>query len=63
MLRFPTRSDPKREKKTTNMRKKRPTSALEAAEKEKKVPKSDKCANMGPIYVGWALILDIRPFP
>ena len=33
-------------KKTTNMDKKRPTNAQEAAKSEKKGPKSEKCANI-----------------
>ena len=35
-------------KKTTNVSKKRPTNAQEAAKIEKKAPKSEKCANMVP---------------
>ena len=45
-------------KKTTNMNKKRPTNAQEAAKSEKKTPKSENSANMDPTWQDFVSILD-----
>ena len=40
----------KMRKQTSNMSKKRPTNAQEAAKNAKKTPKNEKCANIAPTY-------------
>ena len=50
-------------KKTTNMREKSARIAPEPAKTEKKAPKSEKCANMGPTYISFGLDFGVAGLP